>query len=108
MWDFLTKKCGIFGIEGGTKSWDFQHRGGDFHPLTSGHTVNALNVKSNQGRTSNFEISIFIFKFLQEKSNYMERFQEFKEVISGQISLVILFFGSSSWMSVSLSRVMKR
>ena len=65
-------------------------------------------VKSNQGRTSNFEISIFIFKFLQEKSNYMERFQEFKEVISGQISLVILFFGSSSWMSVSLSRAMKR
>ena len=39
MWDFLTKKCGIFGIEGGTKLWDFQHRGGDFRPLTSGHTV---------------------------------------------------------------------
>ena len=38
MWDFLTKKCGIFGIEGGTKLWDFQHRGGDFRPLTSGHT----------------------------------------------------------------------
>ena len=38
MWGFLTKKCGIFGIEGGTKLWDFQHRGGDFHPLTSGHT----------------------------------------------------------------------
>ena len=36
---FLTKKCGIFGIEGGTKLWDFQHRGGDFRPLTSGHTV---------------------------------------------------------------------
>ena len=30
MWDFLTKKCGIFGIEGGTKLWDFQHRGGIF------------------------------------------------------------------------------
>ena len=40
MWDFLTKKCGIFGIEGGTKLWDFQHRGGDFRPLTSGHTGN--------------------------------------------------------------------
>ena len=39
MWDFLTKKCGIFGIEGGTKLWDFQHRGGDFCPLTSGHTA---------------------------------------------------------------------
>ena len=39
MWDFLIKKCGIFGIEGGTKLWDFQHRGGDFCPLTSGHTV---------------------------------------------------------------------
>ena len=40
MWDFLTKKCGIFGIEGGgAKLWDFQHRGGDFRPLTSGHTV---------------------------------------------------------------------
>ena len=39
MWDFLTKKCGIFGIEGGTKLWDFQHRGGDFRPLTSGHTA---------------------------------------------------------------------
>ena len=39
MWDFLTKKCGIFGLEGGTKLWDFQHRGGDFRPLTSGHTV---------------------------------------------------------------------
>ena len=38
MWDFLSKKCGIFGIEGGTKLWDFQHRGGDFRPLTSGHT----------------------------------------------------------------------
>ena len=38
MWDFLTKKCGILGIEGGTKLWDFQHRGGDFRPLTSGHT----------------------------------------------------------------------
>ena len=38
MWDFLTKKCGIFGIEGGTKLWDFQHQGGDFRPLTSGHT----------------------------------------------------------------------
>ena len=41
MWDFLNKKCGIFGIEGGTKLWDFQHRGGEFRPLTSGHT--ALN-----------------------------------------------------------------
>ena len=38
MWDFLTKKCGIFGIEGGTKLWDFQHPGGDFCTLTSGHT----------------------------------------------------------------------
>ena len=42
MWDFLTKKCGIFGIEEGTKLWDFQHRGGDFYPLTSGHTVFVL------------------------------------------------------------------
>ena len=42
MWDFLTKKCGIFGIEGGTKLWDFQHRGGDFRPLTSGHTVSVV------------------------------------------------------------------
>ena len=39
MWDFLTKKCGIFGIEWGTKLWDFQHQGGDFRPLTFGHTV---------------------------------------------------------------------
>ena len=38
MWDFLSKNCGIFSIEGGTKLWDFQHRGGDFRPLTSGHT----------------------------------------------------------------------
>ena len=38
MWDFLSKNCGIFSIEGGTKLWDFQHRGGDFCPLTSGHT----------------------------------------------------------------------
>lgn len=46
MWDFLTKKCGIFGIEGGTKLWDFQHRGGDFRPLTSGHTEYKLYLKS--------------------------------------------------------------
>ena len=44
MWDFLTKKCGIFGIEGGTKLWDFQHRGGDFRPLTSGHTGNFVGL----------------------------------------------------------------
>ena len=43
MWDFLTKKCGILGIEGGTKLWDFQHRGGDFRPLTSGHTDHNLH-----------------------------------------------------------------
>ena len=43
MWDFLTKKCGIFGIEWGTKLWDFQHRGGDFCPLTSGHTGDNIN-----------------------------------------------------------------
>ena len=50
MWDFLTKKCGIFGIEGGTKLWDFQHRGGDFRPLTSGHTggVIILTKKMSQ------------------------------------------------------------
>ena len=47
MWDFLTKKCGIFGIEGGTKLWDFQHRGGDFRPLTSGHTVHQLQLSKN-------------------------------------------------------------
>ena len=47
MWDFLTEKCGIFGIEGGTKLWDFQHQGGDFRPLTSGHTeVNKSKSKS--------------------------------------------------------------
>ena len=39
MWDFLSKNCGIFSIEGGTKLWDFQHRGGDFRSLTSGHTA---------------------------------------------------------------------
>ena len=43
MWDFLSKNCGIFGIEGGTKLWDFQHQGGDFRPLTSGHTDNLLS-----------------------------------------------------------------
>ena len=48
MWDFLTKKCGIFGIEGGTKLWDFQHRGGDFRPLTSGHTVCSRREKHTQ------------------------------------------------------------
>ena len=42
MWDFLSKNCGIFSIEGGTKLWDFQHRGGDFRPLTSGHTDSLL------------------------------------------------------------------
>ena len=47
MWDFLTKKCGIFGIEGGTKLWDFQHRGGDFRPLTSGHTEFILLTPQN-------------------------------------------------------------
>ena len=45
MWDFLTKKCGIFGIEGGTKLWDFQHRGGDFRPLTSGHTEHSADCR---------------------------------------------------------------
>ena len=44
MWDFLTKKCGIFGIEMGTKLWDFQHRGGDFRSLTSGHTENMVKM----------------------------------------------------------------
>ena len=41
-----TSKCGIFcpksvgflALRGGTKLCDFQHRGGDFRPLTSGHT----------------------------------------------------------------------
>ena len=47
MWGFLTKKCGIFGIEGGTKLWDFQHRGGDFCPLTSGHTEANILKKIN-------------------------------------------------------------
>ena len=47
MWDFLTKKCGIFGIEGGTKLWDFQHRGGDFRPLTSGHTGHRPKMSKN-------------------------------------------------------------
>ena len=62
MWDFLTKKCGIFGIEGGTKLWDFQHRGGDFRPLTSGHTDsqsrcyfaslhNSADSKQNHGKS---------------------------------------------------------
>ena len=48
MWDFLTKKCGIFGIEGGTKLWDFQHQGGDFRPLTSGHTAKKINKIGKQ------------------------------------------------------------
>ena len=48
MWDFVTKKCGIFGIEGGTKLWDFQHQGGDFRPLTSGHTVSQLTPSSTR------------------------------------------------------------
>ena len=47
MWDFLTKKCGIFGIEGGTKLWDFQHQGRDFRPLTSGHTVRNIYVEAS-------------------------------------------------------------
>ena len=25
------------------KGWDFQHRGGDFRPLTSGHTVHSIS-----------------------------------------------------------------
>ena len=50
MWDFLTKKCGIFGIEGGTKLWDFQHRGGDFRPLTSGHTVYQWNGSASESK----------------------------------------------------------
>ena len=48
MWDFLSKNCGIFSIEGGTKLWDFQHRGGDFRPLTSGHT--AGSSQKEEGR----------------------------------------------------------
>ena len=54
MWDFLTKKCGIFGIEGGTKLWDFQHRGGDFCPLTSGHTAYQI-------RDQRHELLLFVF-----------------------------------------------
>ena len=39
MWDFLTKKCGIFGIEGGgDKTVGFSASRGDIRPLTSGHT----------------------------------------------------------------------
>ena len=55
MWDFLTKKCGIFGIEGGTKLWDFQHRGGDFRPLTSGHTV-ACSHDQNKSVKTHFHL----------------------------------------------------
>ena len=57
MWDFLTKKCGIFGIEGGTKLWDFQHRGGDFRPLTSGHTVLEFESKSQQACSDQLRLS---------------------------------------------------
>ena len=53
MWDFLTKKCGIFGIEGGTKLWDFQHRGGDFRPLTSGHTETLQVGQVSSGSNKN-------------------------------------------------------
>ena len=59
MWDFLTKKCGIFGIEGGTKLWDFQHRGGDFRPLTSGHTEPVLHQPSQGAHDM-----ILLFAFL--------------------------------------------
>ena len=48
MWDFLSKNCGIFSIEGGTKLWDFQHRGGDFCPLTSGHTAFAFALENSR------------------------------------------------------------
>ena len=60
MWDFLTKKCGIFGIEGGTKLWDFQHRGGDFRPLTSGHTEFSLNLKGRHATLKSFEKGVII------------------------------------------------
>ena len=54
MWDFLSKNCGIFSIEGGTKLWDFQHRGGDFRPLTSGHTVRHFVVVELPNLTKEF------------------------------------------------------
>ena len=60
MWDFLSKNCGIFSIEGGTKLWDFQHRGGDFRPLTSGHTA-CQKIETSGSETislSNFDQSL--------------------------------------------------
>ena len=57
MWDFLTKKCGIFGIEGGTKLWDFQHRGGDFRPLTSGHTEIQIQFQIKSKQQTQIEIN---------------------------------------------------
>ena len=60
MWDFLSKNCGIFSIEGGTKLWDFQHRGGDFRPLTSGHTEHHLESKSEL-RSSKYSKNIITY-----------------------------------------------
>ena len=37
---------GFLALRGGTKLWDFQHRGGDFRPLTSGHTVTELHKQN--------------------------------------------------------------
>ena len=44
MWDFLSKNCGIFSIEGGDKIVGFSASRGGFRPLTSGHT----DCKSSQ------------------------------------------------------------
>jgi len=39
MWDFLSKICGIFNSNGGTKIWDFQRREGDFRRSGFGRTA---------------------------------------------------------------------
>ena len=65
MWDFLSKNCGIFSIEGGTKLWDFQHRGGDFRPLTSGHT--AQYFSQIQARCSVKNLKILQFRVLFDR-----------------------------------------
>ena len=55
---FFDQKCGIFGIEGGTKLWDFQDRGGEFRPLSSGHTA-CWSPAVAEARNSIKSLSIF-------------------------------------------------
>ena len=83
MWDFLTKKCGIFGIEGGTKLWDFQHRGGDFRPLTSGHT--GVNSASCWRLSSAIELQI---DPPLEPNPQKQSHQQFKQLILRPFSIL--------------------